>query len=123
LPWAARNLAYALGLPHAGGGPTDYRTQYSNSRKRCSPAGEALGGGGRGVMLGSARLGGAGSGCAGSIGRHEVGRVARGRTGGVGGASAHAGSVGWVRGVRLVSWTVGWRGRGERARGISDPSP
>jgi hypothetical protein len=30
LPWAARSLAYGLGLPHAGGGPTDYRTQYSN---------------------------------------------------------------------------------------------
>jgi hypothetical protein len=29
LPWAARSLAYELGLPHAGGGPTDYRTQYS----------------------------------------------------------------------------------------------
>jgi hypothetical protein len=31
LPWAARSLAYGLGLPHAGGGPTDYRTQYSNT--------------------------------------------------------------------------------------------
>jgi hypothetical protein len=30
LPWAARSLAYGLGLPHAGGGPMDYRTQYSN---------------------------------------------------------------------------------------------
>jgi hypothetical protein len=26
----ARSLAYGLGLPHAGGGPADYRTQYSN---------------------------------------------------------------------------------------------
>jgi hypothetical protein len=32
LPWAARSLAYGLGLPHAGGGPTDYRTQYSKHR-------------------------------------------------------------------------------------------
>jgi hypothetical protein len=31
LPWAARSLTYGLGLPHAGGGPTDYRTQYSNT--------------------------------------------------------------------------------------------
>jgi hypothetical protein len=31
LPWAARSLAYGLGLPHAGGGPTDYKTQYSNT--------------------------------------------------------------------------------------------
>jgi hypothetical protein len=31
LPWAARSLAYGLGLPHAGGGPADYRTQYSNT--------------------------------------------------------------------------------------------
>jgi hypothetical protein len=31
LPWAARSLAYGLGLPHIGGGPTDYRTQYSNT--------------------------------------------------------------------------------------------
>jgi hypothetical protein len=30
LPWAARSLAYGLGLPHVGG-PADYRTQYSNS--------------------------------------------------------------------------------------------
>jgi hypothetical protein len=27
-PWAAKSLAYGLGLPHAGGGPADYRTQY-----------------------------------------------------------------------------------------------
>jgi hypothetical protein len=32
LPWAARSLAYGLGLPHAGGDPTDYRTQYSNKK-------------------------------------------------------------------------------------------
>jgi hypothetical protein len=31
LPWAARSLAYGLSLPHAGGGPADYRTQYSNT--------------------------------------------------------------------------------------------
>jgi hypothetical protein len=31
LPWATRSLAYGLSLPHAGGGPTDYRTQYSNT--------------------------------------------------------------------------------------------
>jgi hypothetical protein len=30
LPWAARSLTYGLGLPHARGGPEDYRTQYSN---------------------------------------------------------------------------------------------
>jgi hypothetical protein len=30
LPWAARSLAYGLGLPHAGGGLANYRTQYSN---------------------------------------------------------------------------------------------
>jgi hypothetical protein len=30
LPWAIRSLAYGLSLPHAGGGPTDYRNQYSN---------------------------------------------------------------------------------------------
>jgi hypothetical protein len=30
LPWAARSLTYGLGLLHAGGGPADYRTQYSN---------------------------------------------------------------------------------------------
>jgi hypothetical protein len=29
LPCVARSLAYGLGLPHAGGGPTIYRTQYS----------------------------------------------------------------------------------------------
>jgi hypothetical protein len=33
LPWAARSLAYGLGLPHTGG-PTDYRTQYSNTPHR-----------------------------------------------------------------------------------------
>jgi hypothetical protein len=33
LPWAARSLAYGLGLPHAGGGPTDYRTQYCNKEE------------------------------------------------------------------------------------------
>jgi hypothetical protein len=27
----ARSLAYGLGLPHEGGGPADYRTQYSNT--------------------------------------------------------------------------------------------
>jgi hypothetical protein len=52
---------------------------------------EAWGGGGRGVMLGNARSGGTGSGVAGSIGRREVERVARGRTGGMGGAGVHAG--------------------------------
>jgi hypothetical protein len=26
-----RSLTYGLGLPHAGGGPADYRTQYSNT--------------------------------------------------------------------------------------------
>jgi hypothetical protein len=31
LPWAARSLAYGLGLPHVRGGPADYRTQYSNT--------------------------------------------------------------------------------------------
>jgi hypothetical protein len=31
LPWAARRLDYGLGLPHTGGGPADYRTQYSNT--------------------------------------------------------------------------------------------
>jgi CBS domain-containing protein len=31
LPWAIRSLTYGLGLPHAGGGPADYRTQYSNT--------------------------------------------------------------------------------------------
>jgi hypothetical protein len=61
-------------------------------------------------MSGSARSGGTGLGCAGlgvtgSIGRREVGRVARGWTSGVGGA----GSVGWTHGVRLVGWTVGSR--------------
>jgi hypothetical protein len=30
LPWAARSLAYGLGLPHAGGVLANYRTQYSN---------------------------------------------------------------------------------------------
>jgi hypothetical protein len=34
LPWAARSLAYELGLPHAEGGSTDYRTQYSNRNHR-----------------------------------------------------------------------------------------
>jgi hypothetical protein len=29
--WAARSLAYGLGLPHAGGGLTDYKIQYSNT--------------------------------------------------------------------------------------------
>jgi hypothetical protein len=64
--------------------------------------------GGRGVMLGSARSGSVGLGCAGSkvtgsIGQCEVGRVAQGQTGGVGEC---AGSVGWARGVRLIGWTV-----------------
>jgi hypothetical protein len=36
------------------------------SRKRCSPVGEAWGKGGRSAMLGSARSGGVGLGCAGS---------------------------------------------------------
>jgi hypothetical protein len=76
------------------------------SRKRCSLAGEAWGGGGRGTRLGSARSGDAGSGCVGSgvvgsIGQREVGRVLW--------VGAHAGSVGWARGVRLVDWTVGSR--------------
>jgi hypothetical protein len=31
LSWAVRSLTYGLGLPHAGGGPTDYRIQYSNT--------------------------------------------------------------------------------------------
>jgi hypothetical protein len=31
LPWAARSLTYRLGLPHAGGGPMNYKTQYSNT--------------------------------------------------------------------------------------------
>jgi hypothetical protein len=84
-----------------------------HSRKRCSLTGEAWGGGGRGVMSGSARSGSAGLGCVdsgvvGSIRRHEVGWVARGQTGGVGGAGARAGSVGWMREVRLVGWTVGF---------------
>jgi hypothetical protein len=65
-------------------------------------------------MLGSARSGGAGLGCTGSgvtglIERREVGRVARGRTGGVSGAGARTGSIGWAREVRLVGWTVGSR--------------
>jgi hypothetical protein len=51
-------------------------------------------------------LGSAGLGVAGSIGRREVGWVAQGRTGGMGGAGAHTGSVGWACGVRLVGWTV-----------------
>jgi hypothetical protein len=50
-------------------------------------------------MLDSARSSGAGLGCAGSgvagsIGRCEVGRVARGQTGGVGRTGARVGSVG-----------------------------
>jgi hypothetical protein len=60
-------------------------------------------------MLGSAWSGSvglrcAGSGVAGSIGRCEVRRVARDRMGGVGGAGARTGSIGWVRGVRLDRW-------------------
>jgi hypothetical protein len=31
LPWAAKSLTYGLGLPHPRGGPTYYRTQYSNT--------------------------------------------------------------------------------------------
>jgi hypothetical protein len=31
LHWAAKSLVYGLGLPHAEGGPADYKTQYSNS--------------------------------------------------------------------------------------------
>jgi hypothetical protein len=38
LPWAARNLTYELGLPHAGGGPVDYRTQYSNTLRNHNSA-------------------------------------------------------------------------------------
>jgi hypothetical protein len=38
LLWVARNLAYGLGLPHAGGGPADYRTQYSNTYVVCNRA-------------------------------------------------------------------------------------
>jgi hypothetical protein len=83
----------------AGGGDN-----VRHSKKRCSLAGEAWGGGGRGAMSGSARLGGAGLGCAGSrvtgsIGRREVRRVARGRMGGVGGAGA--------RGVHFVGSSDG----------------
>jgi hypothetical protein len=63
-------------------------------------------------MSSSARSGGAGLGCAGSgviglIGRCEVRWVAQGQTGGVGGASARRGSVGWTRRVRLIGWNVG----------------
>jgi hypothetical protein len=52
-----------------------------------------------GAMSDSARSGGAGLGCtgsgvAGSIRRHEVGRVARGRTVSVGRAGMHG--VGWL---------------------------
>jgi hypothetical protein len=68
------------------------------SRKRCSPTGEAWGGGGRGAMSGSARSGGARSGVAGLIGVREVGRVAQGRTGGVGG---------WLVGRAGFGWSVG----------------
>jgi hypothetical protein len=31
LPWAARSLAYELGIPHIGRGPANYRTQYYNT--------------------------------------------------------------------------------------------
>jgi hypothetical protein len=34
----------------------------------------------------------------------RVDRVAQGLTGGVGGAGARAGSIGWTCGVRLVGW-------------------
>jgi hypothetical protein len=87
-----------------------------HSRKQCSPAGEAWGGGGRGAMSGSARSGDVGLGCVGSgvmgsIGRCEVGRVARGRTGGVGGAGARVG----------FSWTIGPLGPGDIGHRYSSP--
>jgi hypothetical protein len=70
-----------------------------HSRKRCSPAGEAWGGGGRGAMSGSARSGGVGS-----IGQHEVGQVARG-VAWAGWARAWGRSVGRAG----FGWTVGSR--------------
>jgi hypothetical protein len=92
--------AGALAGEATGGGGRGTRQWWGGarrSRKRCSPTGEAWGGGGRGVMLGSARSSGTVLGCAGSNGwRGQGGR-------------ARVGSVGWTRGIRLVSWTVGSR--------------
>jgi hypothetical protein len=72
------------------------------------------GGGGRFAMLGNTRSGGVGLGCAelevtGSIGRREVGRVARGQTGGMGGADMRTESIDWARGIQLIDWTVKFR--------------
>jgi hypothetical protein len=92
-----------------------------HSRKRCSPVGEAWGGGGRGVMSGSARSGDTGLGCMGlgvarSIGRREVGRVARDQTGGVGGAHARGRSVGRAG----FGWSVGPLGPDDRSMVLGD---
>jgi hypothetical protein len=100
--------AGALAGEAMGGGGRGTRWWWGvtrRSRKRCSPTGEAWGRGGRGTMSGSARLGDAGLGYAGSgvtgLGRRRgVGRVARGRTGGVGGCTE---SIGWTHEVQLVS--------------------
>jgi hypothetical protein len=73
------------------------------SRKRCSPAGEAWGGGGRGAMSSSARSGGAGLGCAGSRVAGSVGRRGVGRVAWVGRASAWGRSVGCME----FDWSVG----------------
>jgi hypothetical protein len=54
-----------------------------------------------GVARGVAGSGAHQWGRCGAIGRCEVGRVAQGRTGDVGGAGARGGSVGWARGVRM----------------------
>jgi hypothetical protein len=96
--------AGALAGEAMGGGGRGTRWWWGGtrrSRKRCSPTGEAWGRGGRDAMSGSARSGVAGLGR-----RCGVGRVARGRTGGVGGAGACMGrSVGRAG----FDWTVGFR--------------
>jgi hypothetical protein len=96
--------ARALAGEAIGGGGRGARRWWGDarcSRKRCSLTEEAWGEGGRDAMSGGVTLGCAWSGVAGSIGQHGVRRVAW--------ADARAGTVGWVRGIRLVGWTVGSR--------------
>jgi hypothetical protein len=54
------------------------------------------------------RLGCAGSGVTGSVGRCGVEQVVQGRMSGVGGVGMRAGSIGWVH-----SWSVGPLGSGD----------
>jgi hypothetical protein len=80
-------------------------------RKRCSPVGEAWGGGGRGARSSSMRSGGVRSGVtesSGDAGLGGAGQELRCRSGSVGSAGGWGGRArGWSVGCARVSWAVG----------------